>query len=88
MSEVPLYVRPIPSSLGSPERRCMSVFASTEVPPHKKQPPPRTLQQAYAWGHVVALGWGGVSYERGTPVWVNRKRVNARTVIADVFSLH
>ena len=35
---------------------------------HQKQPPPRTLQQDYVWGHMVALGGGGVSYERGTPV--------------------
>ena len=34
---------------------------------HKKQPPPRTLQQAYAQRPMVVLGEGGAfSYERGT----------------------
>ena len=35
---------------------------------HKKVPPPRTLQQAYAQGPAVVLGGEAVSYERGTPV--------------------
>jgi len=35
---------------------------------HKKQPPPRTLRSDYVWGLMVALGRGGGSYERGTPV--------------------
>ena len=35
---------------------------------HKKQPPPRTARSDYVEGHMVALGRGGVSYERGTPV--------------------
>jgi len=35
---------------------------------HKKTPPPRTLQEPYAWGPMVVLGGGAVSYERGTPV--------------------
>jgi len=35
---------------------------------HKKQRPPRTLQQQYAWGSMAALGGGAVSCERGTPV--------------------
>ena len=26
---------------------------------HKKQPPPRTLQKAYAWGPMVVLGGAG-----------------------------
>ena len=39
---------------------------------HKKQQPPRTLQKDYAQGHMVALRWGAVSYERGTPVLKQR----------------
>ena len=39
---------------------------------HKKQPPPRTLQQAYAYGPMAVLGRGVVSYERGNPVWEGR----------------
>jgi hypothetical protein len=35
---------------------------------HKKQRPPRTLQEDYAQGHMVVLGGVAVSYERGTPV--------------------
>ena len=35
---------------------------------HKKQPPFRTIQQAYAYGPMVVLGVEGGSYERGTPV--------------------
>ena len=35
---------------------------------HKKLPPPRTLQYGYAYGPMVVLGGGAVSYERGTPV--------------------
>ena len=35
---------------------------------HKKTPPPRTLQFAYAWGHMVVLRGKAVSYEQGTPV--------------------
>ena len=35
---------------------------------HKKQNPPRTLQQDYAQDPTVVLGGGAVSYERGTPV--------------------
>jgi len=35
---------------------------------HKKHPPPRTLQKDYNQGHMVVLGRGAVSYERGTPV--------------------
>ena len=34
---------------------------------HKKQRPPRTLQKDVAWDPMVVLGWGAVSYERGTP---------------------
>ena len=29
-----------------------------ECPAHKKPPPPRTLQWAYAWGPTVVLGGG------------------------------
>jgi len=32
---------------------------------HKKQRPPRTLQQGYAWGPMAVLRGGAVSYERG-----------------------
>ena len=35
---------------------------------HKKERPPRTLQQDYVWGPTVVQGGGAVSYERGTPV--------------------
>ena len=35
---------------------------------HKKDPPPRSLQQDCTLGPMVALGGGAVSYERGTPV--------------------
>ena len=35
---------------------------------HKKRPPHRALQQAYAEGPVAVLGGGSVPYERGTPV--------------------
>ena len=35
---------------------------------HKKQRPPRTLKQDYAWGPMVVLGEIAVCYERGTPV--------------------
>ena len=31
-------------------------------------PPPRNLQQGYTHDHMVVLGGGAVSYERGTPV--------------------
>ena len=41
---------------------------------HKKQRPPRTLQQDYAQGPMVALGGWAVSYERGTPVHVRVPR--------------
>ena len=34
---------------------------------HQKQPPRRTLQD-YVQGPIVAIGRGGVSFERGTPV--------------------
>ena len=34
----------------------------------KKMPPPRTLPQAYAWGHRGVLGGWSFSYGRGTPV--------------------
>ncbi|KAJ1480153.1 hypothetical protein T484DRAFT_1901603 [Baffinella frigidus] len=37
---------------------------------HKKAPPPRTLQQAYALGPMVVLGGEALSYERGTHVGV------------------
>jgi len=37
---------------------------------HKEDPPSRTLQLDNVVGHMVALGRGGVSYERGTPVSV------------------
>ena len=33
---------------------------------HKKQPPPRTLPEAWAQGPTVSLGEGAVSDERGT----------------------
>ena len=36
---------------------------------HKKTPPPRTLQSAYAYGFTVDLGRVAISYERGTPVF-------------------
>ena len=35
---------------------------------HKKLPPPKTLQQVYAQGPTVVLGWGARYCERGTPV--------------------
>ena len=35
---------------------------------HKKQHPPGALKSDYTWGHMVVLGGGAVSYERGTPV--------------------
>ena len=35
---------------------------------NKKHPPPRTLQWDFTKGHVVVLGRGAISYERGTPV--------------------
>ena len=35
---------------------------------HKNPLPPRTLQLDYTWGRIMVLGWGGGSYERGTPV--------------------
>ena len=35
---------------------------------HKKQRPPRTLQQQYAYGPMATLGGGAVVCERGTPV--------------------
>ena len=35
---------------------------------HKKTPPPRTLQQEYAWGPMVGRRRGAVSDEQGTPV--------------------
>ena len=35
---------------------------------HKKTPPRRTLQNAYAYGPMVAIGRWAFSYERGTPV--------------------
>ena len=35
---------------------------------HKKQRFPRTLEQDYAWGSMVVLRGGAVSYERGTPL--------------------
>ena len=34
---------------------------------HKKQQPPRNLQQDYAQGPMAVLGGWAVSYERGTP---------------------
>ena len=37
-------------------------------PAHKKQSPPRTLQEAYACGPVLVLGGGTFFCERGTPV--------------------
>ena len=37
---------------------------------HKKQRPPRTLQQEYAQGPMVVLRGGAVSYQRGTPVTI------------------
>ena len=40
----------------------------TVVPLIRNYSPPRTLQWAYAWGHMVVLGEGAVSDERGTPV--------------------
>jgi len=40
---------------------------------HKKRPPPRTLRHDYVQGHMVALGRGGVSHERGNPVLVSIK---------------
>ena len=35
---------------------------------HKKPPPNRTKQLAYAQGPMVVLGGGGLPYDRGTPV--------------------
>jgi len=35
---------------------------------HEKTPPPRTLQKAYAQGHMAVLGGVAVSFERGSPV--------------------
>ena len=35
---------------------------------HRKWPPPRTLQQDYVQGHMVARRSGGVSYKWGTPI--------------------
>ena len=35
---------------------------------HKKPPPPRTLQLAYAQGPMVVIGEVAAFYERGTPV--------------------
>ena len=43
-------------------------------PAHKKTHPPRTLPQAYAYGHRVVLGRWAFSYERGTPVHQERFR--------------
>ena len=49
--------------------------------PQKKPPPPRTLQKDHAYGPMVVLGGGAISYERsdfthgvvspegGVPVW-------------------
>ena len=38
---------------------------------HKKLPPPRTLQWAYAQGPTVVLGKGAVSYGRGNSVGIH-----------------
>ena len=35
---------------------------------HKKERPHRALQWDYAYGPVVVLGGGAVSYQQGTPV--------------------
>jgi hypothetical protein len=51
---------------------------------HKKPPPPRTLQQAYAYGPVVVLGGGLVSYERGTPAVVTKLSGPPATSLRDV----
>ena len=37
---------------------------------HKKQPPPKTLEKDYVYGHMVAPRRVGVSYERGVCVCV------------------
>jgi len=44
---------------------------------HKKQRPPRILQQDYAQGPMVVLRSGVVSYERGTPVTISAPRQTA-----------
>ena len=45
---------------------------------HKKQRPPRILQEEHTYGPMVVLWGGAVSYERGFPVTLERKR-NLRT---------
>ena len=37
---------------------------------HKKSHSPRTLHEDYAYGHMVSLGGGAFSYERGAPALV------------------
>ena len=43
---------------------------------YKKTPPPRTLQETYAYGPSAVLGGGAVSYERGTPVGFRATPIN------------
>ena len=47
---------------------------------HKKQRPPRTLQKDYAWGPMVTLGGGAVSYGRGTPVQDSQDQILVLTL--------
>ena len=54
---------------------------------HQNTPPPSTLQQAYAYGPMVVLGGGAISYQPGAPVIYEKGssrgymvRVNARVV--------
>ena len=74
MSEVPLYTGVNARAL--PVRTALQGCLA-----HKKQRPPRTLQQDYAWGPIVVRGGGAVSYERGTPV-----RRSGRITWGDTFA--
>ena len=63
MSEVTLYRDCVPRT----SRDIMSRWLQ-EYLAYKKTPHPGTLQKAYAYGPMVVLGGGAVSYESGTPV--------------------
>ena len=49
---------------------------------HKKTPPSRIPQKDYTYGPTVVLGWGAVSYERGTPVGFRASALD--TLIPDI----
>ena len=47
---------------------------------HKKTPPPRTLQQAYAYGPMMVVGGGAASDGRGTSVLRTSPVLNGKEV--------